>query len=132
LLLFADVDQLKRINDAQGHAGGDLALQLCAEALTQSLRESDIVARYGGDEYVALAVDVSDGASQVLLPRIAGTLFTLARHAGLPFTLEMSVGTATFGRGGQSLDEVLARADRALYAEKRRRGAANPIVAGQV
>jgi GGDEF domain-containing protein len=68
----------------------------------------------------------------VLLPRIAGTLFTLARHAGLPFTLEMSVGTATFGRGGQSLDEVLARADRALYAEKRRRGAANPIVAGQV
>jgi diguanylate cyclase (GGDEF)-like protein len=130
LLLFADVDQLKQINDVQGHAAGDLALQLCAEALSSTLRESDIVARYGGDEFVSLAVDVCDGAALVLLPRLAATLDGLARRARLRFPVTMSVGTATFGRGGLSLDEVLARADRALYAEKRRRGAARPLVPG--
>ena len=132
LLLFADVDQLKQINDVQGHAAGDRALQLCAEALTRSLRESDIVARYGGDEFVSLALDVCDGAALVLLPRVAVTLSDLARRAHLPFTLSMSVGTALFGRGGLSLEEVLARADRALYSEKLRHGGLLPLAVSQV
>ncbi len=123
LLLFADVDLLKQVNDLHGHAAGDLALQLCAQALTRSLRASDILARYGGDEFVSLALNVSDGAALVLLPRLSGVLAGLVQRARLPFSLTMSVGTATFGRGTLSLDEVLARADRALYGEKRRRGA---------
>src|SRR5262249_53811643 len=67
LLLFADVDGLKPINDLHGHAAGDVALRLCAAALSRTLRESDIVARYGGDEFAALALDGCDGATRVLL-----------------------------------------------------------------
>ncbi len=121
LLLFADVDQLKELNDEHGHAAGDKALQLCAEALRRSTRDSDLLARYGGDEFVALALDVCEGAGDVLLPRVASTLTSLARRARLHFPLTMSVGTATFGRGSLALDEVLARADRELYGAKQRR-----------
>ena len=121
LLVFADVDDLKQINDTHGHAAGDEALRLCARALVRSLRESDVLARYGGDEFAALALDVCPGASIVLLPRIATVVEDLAREARLPFMPSMCIGSAALGRGALSLDEALARADRVLYAEKRRR-----------
>ena len=121
LLLCADLDHLKQINDSLGHAAGDRALQLCAEALARSMRDSDIISRYGGDEFAALALHVCDNAALVLLPRVAATLSDLTRRARLPFALTMSVGTAGFGRGGTSLDEALACADRMVYSEKRRR-----------
>lgn len=127
LLLFADLDRLKQINDSLGHAAGDRALQLCAEALARSMRDSDIISRYGGDEFAALALDVCPDAALVLLPRIATALSDLTRRARLPFALAMSVGTADFGRGGTSLDESLASADRMVYAEKRRRSLAQPV-----
>ena len=119
LLLFADVDGLKWINDTHGHAAGDQALRLCARGLMGSLRESDVISRYGGDEFAALALDVCQGASLVLLPRIAEAVAELARASRLPFAPSMSIGTAEFGRGALSLDEALARADRMLYAGKR-------------
>jgi two-component system cell cycle response regulator len=128
LLLYADVDHLKHINDHFGHAAGDQALRLCAAALARSLRGSDVVARYGGDEFVALALDVNEGAGLVLLPRIASILAGLARAAKVTYPLTLSVGTATFGPGISSLEEVLDRADRALYGEKRRRH--SPLAAG--
>ena len=120
LLLFADVDHLKQINDGYGHTEGDHALRLCAAALVCSMRDSDVVARYGGDEFVALALDACDGAAFVLLPRLEATLADHARRSRLPYPLTMSVGTAECGRSGSRLDEALERADRVLYGEKRR------------
>ena len=120
LLLFADVDHLKQINDGYGHTEGDHALRLCAAALACSMRDSDVVARYGGDEFVALALDACDGAAFVLLPRLEATLADHARRSRLPYPLTMSVGTAECGRSGSRLDEALERADRVLYGEKRR------------
>ena len=131
LLLFADLDQLKEINDEYGHAAGDQALQLCAEALRRSTRDSDLLARYGGDEFVALALDVTESAGAVLLPRVASALASLTRRARLPFTLSLSVGTAAFGRGSLAFDEVLARADRELYGEKQRRHFARTLTSRQ-
>jgi diguanylate cyclase (GGDEF)-like protein len=130
LLLYADVDRLKQINDAHGHAAGDQALRLCAEALRRSMRASDLVSRHGGDEFVALALDVAPGTELALLPRLETALSSLAGRARVPFQITVSVGTATFDQRGQSLDEALARADRALYREKRRRPMARPLIRG--
>ncbi len=121
LMLFADVDDLKAINDRRGHAVGDRALLACARALRASLRDSDIIARFGGDEFAALALDVAEGAAFVLLPRIAEQLARVSRALSLPVAVTMSVGTASFARGGLTLDEILDRADHAMYGGKRRR-----------
>src|SRR5262249_47544125 len=121
LLLFADVDGLKGINDEAGHLAGDRALRACARALRNALRDSDIVARYGGDEFAALALDVAPGAAMILLPRIAQMLERSSSVLDLPRPLMMSVGAAPFVRGGSTLEDVMERADRAMYREKRRR-----------
>jgi len=130
LLLYADVDRLKQINDEHGHAAGDESLQLCAEALRQTMRDSDLISRHGGDEFVALALDVAPGAALALLPRLSSALSGLARRAHLPFPIALSVGTAAFDHRGLSLDEALARADRALYGEKRHRAVARSLIPG--
>jgi diguanylate cyclase (GGDEF)-like protein len=119
MLLYADVDNLKEINDRLGHAAGDQALVACAHALHGSLRDSDLVARYGGDEFLAIALDVVPGAALALLPRIAVRLERASVDLGLTTPLRMSVGTASLERGKLTLDEILERADRALYGAKR-------------
>jgi len=120
LLLFADVDRLKAINDQFGHAAGDDAIRLAASALRASLRESDIVSRFGGDEFAALAHDVASGARSVVLRRVESALAQHHRGSGLPFEVSLSVGVASLDPG-LDLDAVMARADRALYRSKRRR-----------
>jgi len=121
LLLFADVDGLKRVNDRLGHAAGDRALRLCAAALQRALRDSDVVARWGGDEFLALALDADGPCTDALRARIDAALERLVRAERLPHPLTVSIGTATLGRAAHALDEALARADRALYAGRARR-----------
>ena len=134
VLLFADVDDLKHINDSCGHPEGDRAIVASARVLTGVLRGSDIVARYGGDEFVALALDVADGATRTLVNRIADGLARLNREGGLPFALSLSIGAVPFGGSDVRIGDVLARADRALYRDKRRartqRPAHQPAPAG--
>jgi diguanylate cyclase (GGDEF)-like protein len=115
---------LKAINDESGHLAGDRALRACGRALRNALRDSDIVARFGGDEFAAVALDVAPGAALVLLPRIAQMLEKQSSVLGLPRPLTMSVGAAPFVRGGSTLEDVMERADRAMYREKRRRRSA--------
>src|SRR5260370_8413738 len=70
LLLFCDVDGLKKINDTCGHREGDLALIRTADALEQSFRGSDILSRLGGDEFVVLALEASNQSEEVILRRL--------------------------------------------------------------
>lgn len=119
-ILFCDLDGLKQLNDGYGHDAGDRALQAVAQLFRQRLRESDLAARLGGDEYVILlpGTDEEHGA------RLADELRHLVRSlapALLPaaFTLSISVGVAgTSPRAPLSQTELLAAADRALYAAK--------------
>ncbi len=121
LLLFIDVDDLKWINDHHGHNEGDQALIDFAKILKQSFRESDIIARIGGDEFVVLFV-ITDENSERLLARLQENLvdFNSQRSRGYP--LSISVGAAQFDPEHPiSIDELLSKADASMYAQKRKK-----------
>ena len=126
LLMFADVDDLKHINDTFGHAEGDRALVETAAVLRQSFRDSDILARMGGDEFTAFAMGVSDGSGAPMLPRLRDSLDELNRLPGRRFSLSLSLGVAQYESDSfNSVDQLLATADVALYQQKRRNHAAS-------
>jgi diguanylate cyclase (GGDEF)-like protein len=120
LLLFCDVDNLKKINDTYGHHEGDLALIRTADALEQSFRGSDILSRLGGDEFVALASETSNQTEEIILRRLEKNL----KKASAPearYALSLCVGVARFDpKRGTTLGELMAQADKAMYEKKRR------------
>lgn len=117
-LLFVDVDGLKMVNDSYGHEAGDAALIHVAELLTGGVRQSDCVARFGGDEFAVLLERVDLGQANEtavrLTDRIAGSSFT---HEGQPIPLSAAIGIAEI-RAGDTAEAVIARADRAMYEQK--------------
>ena len=121
-VLYLDLDGFKAANDRGGHSAGDRLLREVAQRLQQGLRQGDLVARVGGDEFVALlygcrdapaARTVADGLRARLIP-------TYVIPDGL-FRLDASVGIACFPIDGSDPDTLLAHADRAMYANKRQR-----------
>jgi diguanylate cyclase (GGDEF)-like protein len=119
LLLYCDVDNLKKINDSYGHQEGDLALIRTADALELAFRDSDILARLGGDEFVVLAAEASSQTQEVLLRRLEKCL--KKSNAGESrYELSLSVGVARFDpKRAVSLGELMAQADEAMYEQKR-------------
>ena len=119
LLFYADVDNLKMINDSYGHREGDLALTRTANALEQTFRNSDIVARLGGDEFAVLALEASLRSQEVILRRLRENLRG-PNQDDSPYQLSVSVGVARFDPKHRiSLGELMTLADRAMYEEKR-------------
>ncbi|MCB1832242.1 MAG: GGDEF domain-containing protein [Geminicoccaceae bacterium] len=114
-LLFVDVDGLKELNDNEGHARGDLALKQLARALRQCLRQSDYAARYGGDEFVILMPQTDMHAATIAAERLRAAIET--GNDGLPLTV--SVGLASTQGTHVGIEELVARADEALYVAKR-------------
>jgi diguanylate cyclase (GGDEF)-like protein len=121
LLLFCDLDNLKKINDRYGHREGDLALVRTADALEEAFRESDILARIGGDEFVVLALEVSSESQEVILRRLEkGLKESNAKESR--YQLSLSIGVARFDpKRPVSLGELMALADKAMYEQKRSR-----------
>ena len=120
LLLFCDVDNLKKINDTYGHREGDLALVRTADALEKAFRGSDIIARLSGDEFVVLAQVASDHTQEVLLRRLEKNLKKV-NASELRYELSLCVGVAEFDpKRAVALGELLAQADKAMYEKKRR------------
>jgi diguanylate cyclase (GGDEF)-like protein/PAS domain S-box-containing protein len=117
-LVFADLDDLKQINDVHGHASGDSALRLVANALKSILRETDIVARWSGDEFVALLSDGDLAAARNIGERLDAAIATLT-PADLPYTVSASVGTSTLDPL-LALRDAMERADAELYTQKKR------------
>jgi diguanylate cyclase (GGDEF)-like protein len=124
-LLLVDLDRLKDINDRHGHADGDRALQLVAEALRRSCRTTDLAARYGGDEFIVLAVNTSASEARVLALRIRDSVRRLSLRAGRwskasePINHTVSIGAADLKAAAlPTFDALHAAADRALYAAK--------------
>src|SRR6266404_288589 len=120
LLLFCDVDNLKKINDTYGHREGDLALVRTAGALEKSFRGSDILSRLGGDEFVVLALETSNQTQEVMLRRLQKNLKKVSASESR-FELSLSVGVARFDpKHTISLGELMVQADKAMYEKKRR------------
>lgn len=118
-LLFCDVDGLKTINDTYGHAEGDLVLVRTANALESSFRDSDILARIGGDEFVVLALNASGQGQKAIIQRCTANLQRASREEAR-YKLSLSIGAARFDpRSSATLGELIAEADAAMYNQKR-------------
>lgn len=118
-LMFLDLDRFKEINDKLGHAVGDAVLIETARRLTSRLREVDTVARIGGDEFVIL-VDGLDQAvdGEVVAGKVAEAFQAPMEVAGHRIQVSTSIGVSRFPEDGQSADELLHRADTAMYISK--------------
>jgi diguanylate cyclase (GGDEF)-like protein len=121
LLFFADVNNLKEINDTYGHREGDLALVRTADALEQTFRNSDVIARLGGDEFAVLALEASGENQKVILRRMEKNLRGSNADESR-YELSVSVGMARFDpKHPVSLGKLIATADEAMYEGKKNR-----------
>ena len=118
VVVFADLDGLKQINDQHGHAAGDAAIRLVANALKSIFRETDIVARWSGDEFVALMVEGSEEASQLIESRLDAAI-AVQSPPNLPYVVTASVGASPLDPA-LPLRDAMERADAELYAQKKR------------
>ena len=119
LLFFADVDDMKWINDHQGHKQGDLALIEAANVLREAFRDSDIIGRVGGDEFAVLALQAAGATAEDILARLEEGLTARNEQAGRQYQLTLSVGIAVYRPSAPvSLDELMAQADARMYEQK--------------
>jgi diguanylate cyclase (GGDEF)-like protein/PAS domain S-box-containing protein len=122
LLFFADLDNMKRINDTLGHQAGDRVLVEIAAILKEIFRESDIIGRIGGDEFAILAIDTADESGEVLMERLHKSLEANNRLEAKNYTLSLCIGIARYDHTKpSSLDELMAQADTLMYEEKRKK-----------
>jgi diguanylate cyclase (GGDEF)-like protein len=120
-VVMVDIDHFKRINDTWGHTTGDLALVQVADALAKSARESDMVARFGGEEFVAVLSGASSGGARIVAERMRAAVERLSIQTpnGL-LKVTASFGIASVQpRGANGGTDLVARADHALYEAKR-------------
>ncbi len=123
VVLMFDIDRFKEINDQHGHGVGDVALKEFSNILKRAFRETDAVARTGGDEFVVFAQASSDQVPEVLA-RVNRMLQDLLRSGALPFALDFSVGFAELDHAQHAdFDACVREADRRMYAAKKARTA---------
>jgi len=121
VLLFADLDGLKKINDTFGHPEGDRALMAVANILNETFRTSDLIARLGGDEFIVLAINAPAAGAKAITTRLGENL---ARYNAQNryYQLSLSYGVVQFDpKRESSLENVILKADKALYENKRRK-----------
>jgi diguanylate cyclase len=118
LLAMLDLDHFKRINDNYGHLAGDKVLKIIASVLRKRLRGTDFIARFGGEEFVLLMPSTVPSAGLKLLESLRASIEACPFHfKGEPVTITVSIGMSAF-RPGEHGDQVLKRADQALYRAK--------------
>jgi diguanylate cyclase (GGDEF)-like protein len=120
-VLMIDSDNLKAVNDAHGHEAGNRLLRQLTRLVQAELRYTDVLARYGGDEFIVLLPETPEKGASEVAERIRDAI------AGFPLELDtkrltctVSIGVASHPADGNSLDAVVARADRAMYEAKQR------------
>ncbi len=119
-VLVIDLDRFKALNDTYGHDTGDRMLRLVAKCIETELRHTDVLARYGGDEFVALLPETPGDSALEVAGRIrAAVAGTPLEHGGRSIITSVSIGLACYPEHGRTIDAVMARADRAMYGAKR-------------
>ena len=125
-LIFLDLDRFKSINDNFGHREGDDALKAAAGVLLQTFRSSDILCRYGGDEFAALAVDAAGHGSDIVKARIRKNMQDWNATSRKPYRIDFSIGLSIFDPSlydgktsdAQLFEEAIRKADEAMYEDK--------------
>ena len=131
-VLMFDIDHFKAVNDQLGHAAGDRLLQQIAQRLSSETRESDFVARYGGDEFSVLLPEADLQLAKLAGRRVIDFLLPLIRDESqaLPQPLAISMGVSP-ARSGMSAEDLIANVDRALYKAKQKPGSQVVAVGGE-
>ena len=118
-LLYADLDDLKLINDTWGHREGDVALIETAKILRKNYRESDIIARIGGDEFVVFPAGTSDDDSEKILDRLHNAFLHHCAQSNPAYKLSISAGISFYNPDFPcAIDELLALGDKSMYERK--------------
>jgi len=119
-VVMLDLDDFKQVNDTFGHKIGDKMLREVARIIQEQLREYDFLARYAGDEFVAIVQEVEDSQVDELRLRIESAVSSFSMHVrgDQRARVGISVGTATFDTDGDTLDQLLIHADQAMYRVK--------------
>jgi two-component system cell cycle response regulator len=119
-LLVTDIDFFKKVNDTYGHDIGDQVIKGLGEILKKQMRTTDVVARFGGEEFVVLCEQTDEQGAVQLAERIREELGRTVFHSPIgPLSVTCSLGVATFPEAGGKWDDLFKAADEALYASKR-------------
>jgi diguanylate cyclase (GGDEF)-like protein len=121
-ILMMDLDRFKQVNDTWGHRAGSRMLSELGPLIARTLRRADFVARYGGDEFFALLPDTDYEQARRVIDRIEADVNAHRMEVadGQTVSVGISIGAAQLGRDGQTLEELVARADQEMYATKAR------------
>ena len=123
LLFMMDVNGLKQINDSFGHLEGDRVLKRTAEVLEETFRDSDVIARQGGDEFAVLAIEAAGHCERTIQTRLFDGMDSINAEQS-HYEISLSIGFARFDpRNCTSIGKLMAKADQAMYEQKRRRSA---------
>lgn len=122
VVLFGDLDRFKQVNDAAGHEVGDAVLRAVAQRLRNAVRDEDLVARYGGDEFtVLLGAGADDGIVDEIVRRLAAAVHEPISAGGTRANIGITIGVARAPVASADVDALLRRADAAMYEVKRAR-----------
>lgn len=117
-LAFIDLDNFKFVNDRHGHLVGDKALKQAADIFAKNIRKSDVLARYGGDEFVLLMPGTKIEQAEKIMQRIEEAVAASTFIKEIKISLSSSI--VVFPEDGDSLDELLTAADKRMYEKKKR------------
>lgn len=116
-LVFIDLDDLKNVNDRYGHDAGDEKIIKTVETIRSSVRQSDVLIRWGGDEFILL-LQCNAATAKTIMSNIDKKLKTRKEQDALPFTLSVSYGVMPLSDDDRTVDEIIANADRSMYKSK--------------
>lgn len=122
-LMFIDIDNFKSINDNYGHCAGDKALIKTADILTQSIRKSDMLFRFGGDEFLILLPNFSNKDSyETIAKRIKSSSTKVKIRENIEIDISLSIGISFYPCDGNLIDKLILKADEAMYRIKKAGG----------
>jgi len=129
-VMLVDITGFRRVNESLGHTGGDVVLRQIAQLLQNKARNSDLVVRFGGDEFLLILPDTDDAGVQVLSTRIKESLADWSRRSGMTeFNLRFAIGSARYTQD-RPLDDLLKAAEQRLQQDRRSGGDAAAASAG--
>lgn len=117
-LIYMDIDKFKAVNDKYGHLVGDKVLEIIGKRIKNSLKESDFVARYGGDEFVAFLQDIDRDQARQIVQRVSQAVSAPIFVNNHVFNIGITCGMAFFPQDGETLLELIKKADKRMYSIK--------------